>query len=150
MKKLYVGASLTQAPKEFIDKVENLKKELRKEYEILEFLGLENGTPQDVYKQDVQKCVALCDIFVAICDHPSLGLGYEMATALEKYSKPTLALAMESAKISRLVLGIDHPMYTFKYYKTLEDIIALIKEKELKHFAPVAPIEVCGTDVCAV
>ena len=150
MRKLYIGASLTQAPKEFVEKIENLKNKLRKDYEILDFLGLKKGTPADVYKWDIQKCVAICDIFVTICDYPSIGVGYEMATALEKYSKPTLGLSMEKSKVSRLVSGIDHPMYTFKYYKTEKDIIALIKEKELKHFKPVLFPEVCETDVCVV
>ena len=150
MRKLYIGCLLTHAPKEFVDMVEKLKGVLRKGYEVFDFVGLMDGTPTLVYKQDIQKCVALCDIFVAICDYPSLGLGYEMATALEKYSKPTLALAMENAQSSRLVFAIDHPMYTFKYYKTLEDIISLIKEKELKHFKPVLSPETCETDVCAV
>ena len=154
MIKLYIGCSLTHAPEEFTDMVENLKVLLRKEYEVLDFLGLEKdsptSTPTDVYKWDIQKCVSMCDMFVSICDCPSIGLGYEMATALEKYSKPILGLAMEKSKVSRLVIGIDHPMYAFKYYKTQEDIIALIKEKELKHFKPIISPEVCETDVCAV
>ncbi len=150
MRKLYVGCSLTHSPQDFKDLVLNLKEKLRADYEVFEFLGLEKGTAVDVYKEDIGICVARCDFFVAICDHASLGLGYEMGTALEKYSKPTLGLAHEDSNVGRLVLGIDHPMYTFKRYKTSEDIISLIKEKELKHFKPAAPLEVCGTDVCAV
>src|SRR3989338_4474192 len=127
MLKLYIGCSLTHSPEDFKDLVLNLKEKLRADYEVFEFLGLTNGTPTDVYNEDIGRCVARCDFFVAICDHPSLGLGYEMGTALEKYSKPTLGLAHETSNVSRLVLGINHPMYTFKRYKTLEDIVSFIK-----------------------
>ncbi|MBI4156039.1 MAG: hypothetical protein HY507_02280 [Candidatus Zambryskibacteria bacterium] len=150
MRRIYIGCSLTHSPQEFKDLVLNLKEKLKGEYEVFEFLGLEKGTATDVYHEDVGRCVARCDLFVAICDHSSLGLGYEMATALEKYSKPTLGLGHEDSNISRLVIGIDHPMYEFRRYKTLDEIILFIKEKELKHFKPVASAEICETDVCAV
>ena len=149
-RKLYVGCSLTHSPQEFRDLVSVLKETLKKEYEVFEFVGLEAGTANDVYKEDIQKCVARCDFFVALCDYPSLGLGYELGTALEKYSKPTLGLGHQEANISRLVMGIDHPMYTFKRYSTSEEILDFIKEKELKHFKPVTPVEICETDVCTV
>jgi len=150
MRKIYIGCSLTQAPQEFRDKVEALKALLKKEYEVLDFIGLEKGTPEEVYRWDIQRCVAACDIFVAICDYPAIGLGYEMATALEKYSKPTLALVSDGVSVSRLVLGINHPMYTLKQYVTAEDAIACIREKECMHFKPAAPAEICDSDVCAV
>jgi hypothetical protein len=153
MRKFYIAYSFTHAPKDFLDEMANLKEQLKKEYEILDFLDLEKNNPTstaaDVYKWDVKKCVAMCDMFVAICDHPAIGLGYELATALEKYSKPTLGIVKEGTKLTRLVEGIDHPMYTFKRYSTTEDIVNAIKEKELKHFKPVI-VEVCETDVCAV
>ena len=122
------------APQEYLDFLENLKKILQNEYEIVEFLSLGSVTPTDIYHEDIKKRIGISELFVAICDYPSTGLGYEMATAIEKYSKPTIGLAKEGKKISTLISGIDHPMYTFKSYKTIEDIIASIKEKELKHF----------------
>ncbi len=149
-RKIYIGCSLTHSPQEFKDLVTKLKGELSSEYEILEFLGLEKGTPADVYKADILQGITRSDFLVALCDYPSIGLGYEMATALEKYSKPTLGLAHVDAKVTRFVEGIDHPMYTFKRYTFIEEIISSIKEKELKHFKPIAPVEVCETDVCAV
>lgn len=150
MRKIYIGCSLTHAPADFVAKIEKLKNELRRDYEVLDFIGTEKGTPADVYKSDIQKCIAGCDIFVAICDYPAIGLGYEMGTAIEKYSKPTLGLIKEGLKVSRLVLGINHPMYTLKYYNTIENIISLIKEKELQHFKPTTPFDVCESDVCKV
>ena len=132
--RLYVGCSLTQAPLEFREMVEKLKDLLREEYEILDFIGLVNGTPTDVYKWDIHKCVAICDIFVAICDYPAIGLGYEMGVAIEKHGKPTLGLAHEDSKVSRLVFGIDHPNYSWKQYRTFQDIVVLIREVAQQHF----------------
>ena len=150
MIKIYIGCSLTHAPQDFLALVDKVKSELKKEYEVLEFLGLSKGTSEDVYKQDIQRNIVQCDMFVAICDHPSIGLGYEMAAALEKYSKPTIALAKEGSQISRLALGINHPMYTFKYYKDFAEILSLIKEKEQKHFKSNPISEASNTEVCDV
>jgi hypothetical protein len=127
--RLYVGCSLTQAPKEFKDEVEELKWELREHFEVFDFVGLEKGTPADVYKWDIHNCVAKCDLFVAICDFPAIGLGYEMATAIEKLGKPTLLLVRHGILLTRLVLGIEHPFCTLESYKTREDMVRLIREK---------------------
>ena len=132
--RLYIGCALTDAPVEFREKIEKLKNMLREEYEILDFIGLVNGTPTDVYHWDIHRCVASCDIFVAICDYPAIGLGYEMGVAIEKHGKPTLAIAREDSKVSRLVFGIDHPNYTWRRYRTLYDIVLFILEMEHRHF----------------
>lgn len=134
MRKLYVGCSLTQAPKDFVEKIENLKTQLRLEWEVLDFIGLKNGTATDVYKWDIHRCIANCDIFVAICDFPAIGLGYEMAAAIEKYGKPTLGLVHEDSKVSRLVIGIDNPVYTLVKYRDFDEIPEIIRVKEKKHF----------------
>ncbi len=125
--KLYVGCSLTQAPEDFKAKVEALKDQLRQRYEILDFIGLVAGTATDVYRHDIQVCVAQCDVLVGICDFPAIGLGYELGVAVEKLGKPTLALAHKDAKISRMLLGIDHPKYRFVRYESVEQIPSLIE-----------------------
>jgi len=122
---LYVGCSLTHAPERFKSDVEKLKKDLEKDYNVLHFLGLEKGTVGKVYQNDIGY-VASCDIFLAICDYPSLGLGYELATAVEKYQKPTLAVAREGALVTRLILGIKQPNFSFKRYRQLSDIEVLL------------------------
>lgn len=119
--KLYVGSSLTQAPKEFISHVEEIKTYLRKNYEVLEPQGVIAGTPEDVYRRDIEECVSHSDAFVALCDFPAIGLGYELAFAIEKLLKPTIALAHGDAKISRLVLGITKPHFRFARYETAEE-----------------------------
>lgn len=125
--KIYVGCSLTHASEEFKQSVEDLKNKLRGHKTILDFLGLEAGTEENVYLHDI-KNVETCDLFLAICDHPSLGLGYELATAVEKYGKPTLAVAHNDTKVTRMILGINHPNFSFKRYKDLSEVPALVEE----------------------
>ena len=127
--KIYIGCSLTHAPDDFKKAVEDLKNSLRPEYEVFDFLGLEKGSEQDVYNWDIKNCVAKCDLFVAICDHASLGLGYELGSAIEAFDKPVLALAHKDAYIARLVLGIDAPRFSFERYGDLSEIENLVKAK---------------------
>jgi len=118
--KIYIGCSLTQAPEDFKESVEKVKADLRKDHEVLDFLGTVAGTAHDVYRRDIHECLANCDAFIAICDLPAIGLGYELGVAVEKLNKPTLALAHKDAKVSRLTLGIEQPHYTFKRYSDYE------------------------------
>lgn len=125
--KIYVTCALTQAPEEFRREIEKLKDSLRGGYEILDFVGLVGGTATDVYKYDTE-CVKSCDLLVAICDYPSTGMGYEIGFALS-LNKQILAVGKEGAKITRLVLGVDHPAYTFSRYREFGEIKKLIEDK---------------------
>jgi hypothetical protein len=125
--RIYIGCSLTHAPEAFRMAVESLKQELRQQFEIFDFLGLVAGTAEDVYRWDINKCVAEADLFVAICDYTSLGLGYEIGTAVEKHHKPVLAVAHQDAHISRLILGVTEPCFDFKRYKEFSEVAGLVK-----------------------
>jgi len=127
-KKIYIGCALTSAPDTFKAAVKTIKADLRPEFEVFDFVGLVDGTPADVYHWDIQRCVAECDLFVAICDYPAIGLGYELGYAVEKLAKPTLALAHKDAHITRLVLGVDAPFYSFKRYESIEAVPGLIRK----------------------
>lgn len=122
MKKIYIGCSLTQAPEGFKASVALMKDALRAEFDILDFIGIADGTPTDVYRRDIEECLTKCDIFVAICDFPAIGLGYELGMALEKLEKPTLALAQTDIKVTRLLSGIDKPHFRFERYTTFDEI----------------------------
>lgn len=127
--RLYIGCGLTQAPPEFVAEVDRFKESLQAEYHIYHFMGLEGGTNQDVYRRDIEVCVAECDLFVAICDYPSIGLGYELATAVEALGKPTLAVAHRDSKITRLIQGVPLPKFEFRRYNELEDVKGFIRDK---------------------
>jgi hypothetical protein len=127
--KIYIGCSLTHAPEEFKQAVEDLKDSLRPQYEVFDFLGLEKGTVHDVYEWDIKQCVAQCDLFVAMCDYASLGLGYELGTAIEAYNKPVLALAHRDTEVTRLVQGVSSVLFSFERYEDLSEIKGLVNAK---------------------
>jgi hypothetical protein len=133
-KKLYVGCGLTLAPQEFKDQVELLKVELRKDWDVLDFLGLVAGTAADVYKRDIVENVGSCDAFVAIADEPSTGLGYELAIATELKGKPVLATAHVNSTVTRMLLGAAevHPNLNFQTY---EDMVADLPQMIRTEFA---------------
>jgi nucleoside 2-deoxyribosyltransferase len=126
--KLYVGCSLTQASEPFKESVERFKAALRENgYEVFDFVGLVNGTEEDVYNWDIGHCVKDCDALIAICDEPSIGLGWEMATAV-RLGKPVLALAHQTAKVTRLVLGaaVAESNLEFVRYEDLNEAVSLV------------------------
>src|SRR3989344_1788075 len=132
-KKLYVSCSLTIIPPDkkdsFLAMIKEIKKELSKNFEILEFLGIDDlktdkpFTSQEIYNYDIKKCVMEADCMLAICDYPSLGVGYEMAVCVEKRGIPVLAMAHKDAVVARLIRGIDHPSFQFMYYNSTDEII---------------------------
>lgn len=126
--KIYVGCAILHASDEFKESVYKLKDSLREDYEILDFLG-EGTDPHDVYHNDIKKCVASCDLLLGICDYASLGLGYELASAVEAYNKPVLAVAHRNANVSHLIQGIDSPLFSFERYNNLFETEQLIKNK---------------------
>ena len=127
--KLYVGCSLTGAPEAFVREVEKLKDDLRRDgHEVFDFLGLVAGTPKDVFEYDIRHCIADCDRFIALCDLPSTGLGCEIIAALFIYGKPTLALAQKNAIVTRLVVGIQSPIYRYQLWDTSRNRLQQVRE----------------------
>lgn len=133
MKKLYIGCALTNLPEdkreEFMQMITKIKQELKKHFELLEFVGVDDlktntpMTPQYVYNYDIRECLMKADYFLAICDFPAIGLGYELGTAVEKMGIPVLAMAHKNSKVSRSIIGVDHPNFNFTYYDSVDEII---------------------------
>ena len=142
--KVYVGCCLTTAPEEFKEMVERLKARLRTICEVLCFIGKHGGAPGEIYRHDIDGCIRQCDLFVAICDFPSTGLGYELGTQVEALEKQTLAVAdkKREADISWLLLGIqeDHPEFEFRWYEEdlVEEVFAMVQAK-LKRMSQALP-----------
>jgi len=130
-KKLYVGCGLTQAPEEFKNQVEELKNRLREDWEVMEFLGLVAGNEADVYQRDIVDNVGGCDVFLGVCDEPSIGLGYELRESIV-LGKPTLGVAHVDSKVTRLILGAPtfNPNFNFRRYEDMvEDVPAIVVEE---------------------
>lgn len=86
--------------------------------------------PADIYKWDIEHCVKNCDAFVAIADHPSLGLGFELGEAA-RLKKPTLVLAHNSALVARIIVGAAEALDCFKMqrYEDLDkDAVSLVNK----------------------
>ncbi|HLD03959.1 MAG TPA: hypothetical protein VJC17_04260 [Candidatus Dojkabacteria bacterium] len=128
---IYLGCALTLAPKSFTDEIINLKQILKKKYAILEFLGVVKGTPKDVFIRDT-KCVKDCDLFVAECSYPAIGLGYEIGMAIYE-KKPILTLANINTHVTRMVQGISVPRYKFVRYNNISEV-PLIIDNFIKEF----------------
>lgn len=126
---LYVGCALTHATEDFKQNVQLLKERLKEICHVLEFIGLANGTAQDVYNHDINNCVRECNLFIAICDQASIGLGYELAVQVEDRKMPALAVAHVNSKVTRLVLGISQPNFEFQQYRDFDDLYNIIVDK---------------------
>ena len=130
MKKVYVGCSLTHAPEAFRREVERFKKRLKEipDILVLEFLRLKDGTARAVYTHDIINCVGHCDLMIAICDHPSTGLGWEMGIQVSR-GKPLLAFGHCDDNITMLILDPGIPGYEFHRYQTFDEIYETVREK---------------------
>ena len=125
--KIYVGCALTYASEEFKTEVEIFKQELRKICEVLCFISISEDTPYAVYYHDIHRCVMVADLVVAVADHPSTGLGYEMATQSEARKKPLLVVAHVNSLVSDLIMDTQQPGFQFMRYKNLHDVIPVIQ-----------------------
>jgi hypothetical protein len=139
-KTLYIGCAINNLPAnkkdEFLGMVADLKRKLRKKFRILEFMSAikADATAEEIYWRDIHVCVKSADAMVAICDHPSTGLGYEMAVAIEERGIPVLAMAQYLSNVSKLVLGIhgrgaDKKAFNFVRYNTVADIPRIVEEQ---------------------
>lgn len=122
--KIYLAHSLTQAPEEYKTEMLKFREKLKAKYEVLEYFGLVTGAPADIFSHDI-KCVSDCDLLLAEVSYPAIGLGFEIATALQQ-GKKVLAVAKEMAKVSRLVLGIGNTNFAFLRYNQIDEILTAL------------------------
>jgi len=131
-KKIYVGCAINNLTPEqkavFFKEVNAVKAELNKDFEVLEFIGDAAAPAEKIYDWDINGCVYKADFMLAICDHPSLGLGYEMGTAIEKCGIPVLAVAHATSSVSRLIIGISGKDFSFRRYEKVSDIAGMVRE----------------------
>ena len=92
---------------------------------------LEQGRDKDslIYEQDTN-WLRQCDMVIAECTHPSLGVGYELAYA-EKLGKPVhIFYRPQDTQLSAMLTG--DPYFHIHPYSSDEELFMLIKEV-LKH-----------------
>jgi hypothetical protein len=81
-------------------------------------------TPQEVYRRDMD-WLALADTVVAEVTTPSLGVGYEIAVALQ-LAKPTLCVYRQGTALTKLLAGNTSPGIAARSYATEEELLRLI------------------------
>ena len=77
-----------------------------------------------IYEQDTG-WLKECDLVIAECSSPSLGVGYEMAYA-EKLLKPVYIFCRKDAFLSAMLTG--DPYFHIYFYDTEEDLLTRIDE----------------------
>ena len=132
MKRVYLGCAITKVPPEyeveFRSKISTIKKDLRiVGFEVIDFLSAirQDGTEKEIYTHDIIDSVGSAEAMIAICDYPSLGLGYEMGTIIEKHGMPVLAVAHKDSIVTPLIRGITHPKFRFERYENVSDIYGM-------------------------
>jgi hypothetical protein len=128
---IYFGCALKHAPEDYKESIRSLKDKLStlEGIEILEFVVKPGATPKEVYENDITQHVMNCDLMIADFSHPSLGLGYEVATMIEKRNKTVIGFAHKDAKVSSLILGIQNKNFSFQTYSDMSEIFDLVKLK---------------------
>jgi len=133
-KTLYVGCSITHSPKEALAQVNKFKSDLSDMgYKINDFFDLSvDVTPAEVYRHDIERCIRTSDGFIAICDHPSTGLGFELGEAAN-LNKPVLLLVHKDTHLTRLIIGAAEVLPNFELvrYDSFDEGVMAIAEKWL-------------------
>jgi hypothetical protein len=124
MKKLYIGCALTHASKGFVKQVLDLRDRLSRHFTVLQFVGIEDVADTEIFTHDIG-CARKCDALVAITDHPSYGLGYESAIAVES-GKRVFSFAHESARVSKFITGNNNPNYSFHRFISFHEIYNIV------------------------
>jgi hypothetical protein len=82
--------------------------------------------PAEVYHRDV-KWVLGCDALIAEVSTPSHGVGYEIALALLEH-KSVFCCYQQNRRVSKMILGNDHPTLTLFAYQSLQDLLPAVTE----------------------
>ncbi len=128
---VYVGMALTGAPEEFRTTLQHeVKRGLREipGVEVWDFIGLQGSTEVEVYETD-RRYSEHANLVVFICDHPSTGLGMEIAFR-HATRKPMLLVAKMGAVVTRMLTGFaKRENIPLRRYEYASDIVALAKRE---------------------
>ncbi len=80
--------------------------------------------PSSIYERDIV-WIRESDLMIAEVSTPSMGVGYEIATALQ-WGKPVLCLYRPGSTVSKMVLGNTEPNIRVESYTTPEKLLSLI------------------------
>ncbi len=121
------GRSDAQLYKELIEHINETDQVLTEQVGDLKRSILEQGRGKDqaIYEQDTA-WLRECDLVIAECTHPSLGVGYEMAYA-EQLKKPVyIFYRHQECELSAMLTG--DPYFHIQSYETKEELIRMIDD----------------------
>jgi len=76
-------------------------------------------TAEEIFNRDM-RLIENCDGMIAEVSRPSLGIGYEIATALALW-RPTLCLCEQGIFLTRMLTGNSHPRLQIHFYREAVD-----------------------------
>ncbi len=82
-------------------------------------------TPEQVYTRDL-RWLAEADVVIAEVSNPSLGVGYEIAKALEM-KKPVLCVVQSGIFLTKMITGNKDPHLAVKEYSTWRELQTILK-----------------------
>ena len=133
--KIYIGSAVQNLSeseyRKTTEQIRWLRTELkRRGHKILNYKSMSNreSTPAEIYEHDHRNCME-CDAMIAIALNPSIGLGMEVVTCLERTtpdhcSRPAFvfATAASDTNVSKLLVGWKHYAFEFTRYEDFERI----------------------------
>lgn len=127
VRKVYIAASITIRSPDFLESYRTIREHLEAKGSLIlaSHIAGENAyevhkRPEVVYARDSQ-WLKECDCLVAEISIPSLGVGYEIASALYE-EKPVLCLYKDGIRVSKLISGIDKKSFRIEKYRDIEDL----------------------------
>jgi nucleoside 2-deoxyribosyltransferase len=81
---------------------------------------------EDIFQRDME-FIEACHGMVAEVSRPSLGVGYEIATALTLW-RPTLCLCEQSVFLTRMLTGNRHARLQIRFYQNNAEWQAALRE----------------------
>ena len=128
MKKIYFSGSIRGGRTDqglYASLIDYMK---RNHIVLTEHIGFQNAaspmSDEDIYSRDIH-WLKECDLVVAECSTPSLGVGYELAYA-EKLNKPVYILCREDVNLSAMLQG--NPYFRMFFYERVEQIYTYLDE----------------------
>lgn len=83
------------------------------------------ANPQEIYTTSIRR-IEKCDVLIAEVSKPSLGVGYEIACALN-LNKPVLCCYRQGASISKMITGNTNPTIMVYSYQDTQGVIGVIR-----------------------
>lgn len=128
MKKIYFSGSIRGGRTDqslYAELIDHMKKN---HIVLTEHIGYQNAaspmSDEDIYTRDIN-WLKQCDLVIAECTTPSLGVGYELAYG-EQLKKPVYILCREDANLSAMLQG--NPYFHLFFYERVEQIYTYLDE----------------------